>query len=92
MRYLDGFHEVKLDLVGGQVDGTLDRPSYVALRGSPEELGPRLLAEAARRRALEVVGWEGAVTGRGLHEVATGRRARRWGGPDREYPGIPALC
>ncbi len=69
VRYLDGFHEVKLGLVGGQVEGTLERPSYLALRASPDAFGPRLLAEAARRGALEVVGWEGSVTGRGLAKL-----------------------
>ncbi len=69
VRYLDGFHEVKLGMVAGQVEGTLVAPSYLALRASPEEFGPRLLAEAARRGALEVVGWEGPVTGRGLAKL-----------------------
>ena len=64
--YLDGWHEVKLGLVAGQVDGKLESPSYLAVRASVDEFGPRLLAEAARRGALEVVGWEGPVTGRGL--------------------------
>lgn len=66
VRYLDGWHEVKLGLVGGHVDGKLESPSYLALRASPEAFGPRLLAEAARRGALEVVGWKGPVVGRGL--------------------------
>jgi hypothetical protein len=66
VRYLDGWHEVKLGLVAGQVDGELRLPSYVAARASAEQFGPRLLAEAARRGALEVVGWQGAITGRGL--------------------------
>ena len=66
VRYLNGWHEVKLGLVGGQVGGKLVSPSYLALRANPDEFGPRLLAEAARRGALEVVGWKGAVTGRGL--------------------------
>jgi hypothetical protein len=66
VRYLHGWHEVKLGLVAGQVDGKLRVPSYVAARASAEQFGPRLLAEAARRGALEVVAWEGAVIGRGL--------------------------
>jgi hypothetical protein len=66
VRYLDGWHEVKLGLVGGQVDGKLVAPSYLAQRASPDEFGPRLLAEAARRGALDMVGWKGPVTGRGL--------------------------
>lgn len=60
VRYRDGWHEVKLGVVGGQVDGTLRAPSYVAAREGPEHFGPRLLAEAARRGALTVVGWEDA--------------------------------
>jgi hypothetical protein len=35
----------------------LDRPSYVAARLPAAQFGPMLLAEAARRGALEVVGW-----------------------------------
>lgn len=66
VRYLHGWHEVKLGLVAGQVDGKLCVPSYVAARASAEQFGPRLLAEAARRGALEIVAWQGAVTGRGL--------------------------
>jgi hypothetical protein len=66
VRYLDGWHEVKLGLVGGQVEEKLVAPSYLALRASPDEFGLRLLAEAARRGALEVVGWRGQVFGRGL--------------------------
>jgi hypothetical protein len=66
VRYLDGWHEVKLGLVGGHVGGKLLAASYLALRASPDAFGRRLLAEAARRGALEVVGWEGPVTGRGL--------------------------
>lgn len=66
VRYLDRWHEVKLGLVGGQVDGKLVAPSYVAARASAEHFGPRLLAEAARRGALEVVAWEGPVTQRSL--------------------------
>lgn len=69
VRYQNGFHEVKLGLVGGQVEGKLTAPSYLALRASPDRFGPRLLAEAARRGALEIVGWEGAVTGRGLAKL-----------------------
>lgn len=60
VRYTDGWHEVKVGLVAGLVDGELTAPSYVAAREGPERFGPRLLAEAARRGALEVVGWEHA--------------------------------
>lgn len=66
VRYLDGWHEVKLGLLGGYVDGHLVAPSYVAAREKPEIFGPRLLAEAARRGALEVLSWQGPVTGLGL--------------------------
>ena len=66
VRYLDGWHEVKLGLVGGYVDGRLVNPSYVAAREKAEQFGPRLLAEAARRGALEVLCWEGPLTGNGL--------------------------
>jgi hypothetical protein len=66
VRYVDGWHEVKLGLVAGLVDHQLRAPSYVAARASPEQFGPRLLAEAARRGALEEIGWVGPVTRRGL--------------------------
>jgi hypothetical protein len=59
VRYRDGWHEVKLGLVGGQLRGKLQAASYVASRASPDRFGPRLLAEAARRGALEVIAWEG---------------------------------
>ena len=66
VRFLDGWHEVKLGLVGGVVGGELVAPSYVAAREPAEAFGPRLAAEAARRGALEVERWEGGVAGRGL--------------------------
>jgi hypothetical protein len=66
VRYLDGWHEVKLGLVAGLVDHQLRAPSYVAARASPEQFGPRLLAEAARRGALEEIGWAGPATRRAL--------------------------
>ncbi len=66
VRYLDGWHEVKLGLVAGQVAGELTAASYLAARAGVEDFGPRLLAEAARRGALEVVGWQGELTGKGL--------------------------
>jgi hypothetical protein len=59
VRYRDGWHEVKLVLVGGYVDGHLEAVSYDGTRASPDVFGPRLLAEAARRGALEVIAWEG---------------------------------
>jgi len=59
VRYRDGRHAVKLDVVGSQVADKLRALSYVGARATPEEFGPRLLAEAARRGALAIVGWEG---------------------------------
>jgi hypothetical protein len=61
-----GWHEVKVGLVAGCVDGRLQAPSYVAAREEAAGFGPRLLTEAARRGALEVVRWEGERTGCGL--------------------------
>ncbi len=70
VRYRDQqWHEVKLGVVGGQVDGRLREQSFVAARESAEAFGPRLVAEAARRGALEVVGWSGPLTGRGLAQL-----------------------
>lgn len=78
VRYLDGWHEVKVGLLAGVVDGGLQTPSYVAAREEADRFGPRLLAEAAHRGALEVIGWEGPLGGRNLarlrpvHVVADG--------------------
>lgn len=69
VRYQDGWHEVKLGLVGGHADGTTQDASYVAARETAEAFGPRLLTEAARRGALEVVGWTGPMGGRGLAQL-----------------------
>lgn len=66
VRYRDGWHEVKIGVVGGTAAGELTAPSYVAAREPAEQFGPRLLAEAARRGALEVVRWEGPPTRPGL--------------------------
>jgi hypothetical protein len=66
LRYLDGWHEVKLGLVAGWDDDRLQACSYVAAREPAERFGARLAAEAARRGALEVVRWTGPVRGRGL--------------------------
>jgi hypothetical protein len=66
VRYLDGWHEVKVGLVAGWDDGAVVAPSYVAAREPAERFGGRLLAEAARRGALEIERWAGPVTGRGL--------------------------
>ena len=72
VRYRDDWHEVKACLVAGcrlgsggatGPEGTarapmLLAPSYVAMRLPAALFGPRVLAEAARRGALDVVGWE----------------------------------
>jgi hypothetical protein len=80
VRYLDGWHEVKIGVVGGAAAGEVLAASYVAARESAERFGPRLLAEAARRGALAVVGREGSPTRPGLamlrpvHVVGDGAR------------------
>jgi hypothetical protein len=66
IRYLDGWHEVKVGLVAGWDDHAVQAASYVAAREPAERFGGRLLAEAARRGALQVVGWAGGITGRAL--------------------------
>jgi hypothetical protein len=60
VRYRDGWHEVKVGVVAGLVAGRLVGASYLAAREPAERFGPRWLAEAARRGALEIVGWQGA--------------------------------
>jgi hypothetical protein len=47
IRYLDGWHEVKVALVAGWEDGQLRQPSYLAAREPAEKFGPHLLGEAA---------------------------------------------
>lgn len=69
LRYRDGWHEVKLGAVGGHVDDQTGALSYVAARESAEQFGPRLLTEAARRGALDIIGWSGPVTGKGLAQL-----------------------
>jgi len=66
VRYLDGWHEVKVGLVAGWEHGAVVAPSHVAAREPAARFGGRLLTEAARRGALEIDHWEGEVTGRGL--------------------------
>jgi hypothetical protein len=81
VRYLDGWHEVKLGLVGGWVDGELVQPSYLAAREPAVAWGRRLAAEGARRGALEIVRWEGGPVGRGLavlREVLVLGDGARW--------------
>ena len=65
VRFLDGWHEVKVGLAAGCEPGKPHRllaASYVAARGRPEQFGPLWLAEAAHRGALEVARWEGPAT------------------------------
>lgn len=66
VRYADGWHEVKVGVVAGWEGGALVAPSYLAARASPEQFGALVVAEHARRGGLEIVGWHGSVTGRGL--------------------------
>ncbi len=54
------WHEVKLGIVAGWQAGALQTPSYVAAREPAAAWARRLTAEAARRGALDVVGWRGA--------------------------------
>jgi hypothetical protein len=61
-----GWHEVKIGLVAGWQAGAVVAPSYVAAREGAAAFGPRLLTEAARRGALEIVRWDGGRTGAGL--------------------------
>jgi hypothetical protein len=56
--YDDGWHEVKVGVVGGLQAGRLTSPSYVAARGDPATFGPLLVAAAARRGALDIVARE----------------------------------
>lgn len=70
VRFQDGWHEAKVgEIVGCQLgNGLADtdpaarlpvlvEPSYVASRAPVGEFGPLVLAEAARRGALQVVDW-----------------------------------
>ena len=66
VRHPDGWHEAKVAAVGGVVEGAAAALSYVAAREGPDRFGPRVLAEAARRGGLDVVGWAGPLRGRGL--------------------------
>jgi hypothetical protein len=66
VRYTDGWHEVKVGLVGGECDGRLVAPSYVAARADPAHFGSLVVAEAASRGLLAVVDWHGAITGPAL--------------------------
>jgi hypothetical protein len=77
VRYQDGWHEVKLGVIGGwDPQAPRDRrqltaPSYVAARASVADWAGRWGAEVARRGGLDEV----AYTGRGLSPgIATLRR------------------
>ena len=66
-------------------------PSYLATRLPAQQFGPQLLAEAARRGALAVVGWEhapgeraGRSPGAGVSGAARGGGAGGWRGLDLE--------
>ena len=66
LRYLDGWHEVKIGLAAGCIDGAVISPTYVAVRADATTFGPRLLATAARRGALDVQAWQGGLWGTAL--------------------------
>jgi hypothetical protein len=74
-RHLDGtlikgdWHEIKLGMVGGWWDGELVDASYVAARETAVSFAPRLGTEAARRGALDIVGWRGLDTDGGGEEA-----------------------
>jgi hypothetical protein len=63
VRFRDGWHEAKVGVVGGWDERRLEGASYVAARAESAAFGPLLLAEAARRGALEIVRWEGDIAG-----------------------------
>lgn len=65
VRYQDGWHEVKVGLVGSwdAVKQRLEAMSYVAAREECGAFAQRFGAEAARRGALTVIGWHGAHRG-----------------------------
>jgi hypothetical protein len=65
----EAWHEVKLGLVGGWQDGRLQACSYVAAREPARRCAERLVGEAARRGALDVVGWRGSALDGGGHEA-----------------------
>jgi hypothetical protein len=67
------WHEVKLGIVGGWTaaspDAHLEAPSYVAAREKAAPFARRLGTEAARRGALDIVGWRGRAADGGGHEA-----------------------
>jgi hypothetical protein len=78
-RRLDGtllngdWHEIKLGLAGAWQDDHLVDVSYVAARETAEHFAPRLGTEAARRGALDIVGWRGLSTDGGGEEAVLRR-------------------
>ncbi len=72
VRYLDGWHEMKIGVFGGwdrslgREDQRLLAPSYLAARESSDLFAQRWGAEGARRGALEEVAHDGPVAGPGL--------------------------
>jgi Uncharacterised protein family (UPF0236) len=86
VRYLDGWHEVKLGVVGGwaahrrgERGRRLVEPSYVAVRASAAVFTPVWGAEAARRGALDVLGWRGRAHSTAvLREVVVLGDGARW--------------
>jgi hypothetical protein len=63
---IGGWREAKIGVVGGVVNGATTALSYIATRQPVEAFGRRLVAEAARRGALEVVDWDGELRGSAL--------------------------
>jgi hypothetical protein len=67
------WHEIKLGLAGGWQGDELVDPSYVAARQTASQFAPRLGTEAARRGALDIVGWRGVGTDGGGEEAVLRR-------------------
>src|SRR5260370_3240079 len=78
-RHLDGtlikgeWHEIKLGLVGDWQESQLVDQTYVAARETATSFAPRLGTEAARRGALDLVGWRGLGTDGGGQEAVLRR-------------------
>ena len=72
------WHEVKLGIVGGwtgaRPEAHLEAPSYVAAREKAAPFARRLGTEAARRGALNIVGWRGHAA----DVAAMTRSCARW--------------
>jgi hypothetical protein len=56
------WHAINVGLVGGWQGSQLVDASYVAARETAASFAPRLGTEAARRGALDIVGWRGVDT------------------------------